>query len=306
MLQVQPKKKTPHLAVTHTAQGGSANQRHFSLVMKSVDELTPEQASLVNSIVSTDEKTEVEKSTYLSKEKALGAAVDARVKSNDRWSWSYVRDFDDSHVIYSSEGGVYAAPYTISGNEVTLGDSIAVNEMLSWEDSDGKIIASQSDNVSSEVKGLVIKSFDSPKLDNEKLNVIFKSRYEDEMEKENLQKENAELQSEIEKSNAQVKELQAQLDEIQKSQKEAQAAQRKEVVKSVTTEDNVEALFESLKDLDDKSFDTIVKSMESANALAQEKSGMFDEIQKSAKSEDVITETQLSALTKYIEKQQNK
>lgn len=297
------KKKTPHLAVVHESQGGSANMRHASLIMKSVDEMSPEEAALMNEILGNNSQ-EIEKATYYSLDKKLGIAVQERVQETDRWGWSYVRDFDDTHVVYSGNGGVFAAPYTESDGVITLGEEIAVNEMLSWEDKDGKIIVSQSDNSSSEVKGLVIKSFDSPKLDNEKLINIFKSKYEEDMEKETLQQENAELKSAIEKSDAQVKELQAQLEEIQKSQKEALAAQRKEVVKSVTTEDNFESLFESVKDLDEANFNTIIKSLKDSKELAEKNSGLFEEIQKSADSQEREELSQKDALIEFIKNQQ--
>lgn len=304
MLKVTTKKKTPHLAITHEAQGGSANMRHVSLVMKGVDELTPEQASLLKEIVGENEKQEVEKGTYASLQRNLSIAVDARAKETDRWGWSYVRDFDDTHVVYSKNDGVFAAPYTDSDGVITLGDEIVVNEMLSWEDSSGKIIVSQSDSVDSGVKGLVIKSFDSPKLDNEKLIDIFKSKYEEDIAMNELQKENAELRSEVEKSQAQVAELMAKLEEIQKSQKEAQEAQRLEIVKSVTTEENVETLFQSLKDLDEGSFTTIVKSLESATKLAQEKSGMFEEVSKSAEEMEPEVKNEIDEFTAFVKSQQ--
>lgn len=287
----EEKKKTPHLALTHEAQGGPANGRKVSLIMKGVNELTPEQKeSLTAFMKSQNPSEEIEKASYQSIYRALGDAVDEYVKDIDRWGWAYVRDFDDSFVIFSNGDGVYAAEYSVDGNSIELNENsvIPVNEMISWEDESGNIIVSQSDSISSNVANLVMKSFKTPKVDDEKIKEIFKSKYMEGKEMDELKAQVETLQAEVKKSadlleasSKLVEELKAVIKQRDEADAAKRSADRLEVLKSVVAETELEAIHKSLESLENDAFDVIVKSMKATKEAAEEASGMFKQISKS-------------------------
>ena len=285
-------KITPHLAVTHEAQGGPANGRKVSLLMKSEDELSDEVKDILKTLLkSQDPKDEVVKAaSYQALYRKLEVAVEADAKSKDGWGWAYVRDFDDGIVVYSGSGGVNARSYTEdSDGKITLGDDItSVNEMITYEDSSGNLVLTQSDSISSKVSGLVVKSFSSDKEDMEKLKDVFKTKFMEEKTMNELQKSldtaNAtieELKVSLEKAQAEAAAAVAALAEVEKAKAVEKSAKRLEVLKAVVAEDQLEALHKSLEALGDESFDTVVKSMESAKKASEEASGLFTQVSKS-------------------------
>lgn len=282
----------PHLALTHEAQGGPANGRKVSLLMKSEDELSDDVKEILKTLLkSQDPKDEVVKAaSYQALYRKLELAVEEDAKRKDGWGWAYVRDFDDDIVVYSGSGGVNARSYSEdSDGNITLGDDVtSVNEMITYEDSSGNLVLTQSDSISSKVSGLVVKSFSSEKEDMEKLKDVFKTKSMEEKQMNELQKSldtaNAtieELRVSLEKAQAEAAAATAALAEVEKAKAVEKSAKRLGVLKAVVAEDQLEALHKSLEALEDEAFDTVVKSMESAKQAAEEASGVFKQISKS-------------------------
>lgn len=305
-------KKTPHLALTHEANG-PANGRTVSLVMKSLDEFSPEATEALQTILkSHSPQSEIEKATYNTLSRKISHAIDDRVKGGNSWGWAWVRDFDNDTIIYSAEGGIYAVGYSISNDEIVLEDDvISVNEMLSWEDSEGKVVVSQSDSISSNVGSLVIKSFSSPQGDDEKIQEIFKSLFMEEKQMDELKAQNEALKAEVEKAKTAnqdnlklVETLQAKLKAIEDAEAEKRKEARLTIVKSIVTEDQVEVIAKSLESLDDTAFDTITKSMQKTKEEAEKNSGLFKQVSKSAKGPEEVQKTSgVDALAALLLKQ---
>jgi len=305
----EEKEKTPHLALTHEAQGGPANGRKVSLIMKGLEEMDSDQKAALSMILKSQNPTEdIEKASYQSLYRALDQAVRDLDRTRDRWGWAYVRDFDDSYVIYSNDNGVFATTYTDEDNEITLGEEqISVNEMILWEDDDGKIIVTQSDSISSNVGNLVEKSFESAKPDDEKLKEIFKSKYMEGKKMDELKAENQSLKDEVEKANklladanALVESLKAKLQEKEEAEAVRKAALRTDILKSVVAETEVEALQKSLEALDDEAFETVIKTMKSAKEAAEEASGMFKQVSKTKTPEGSDKQSAMEVLTGLV------
>ena len=139
------KKKTPHLAMTHNElQGGAANGRNVSLLMKSGVVLTEEIEKALESL-----DINIDKAMFASSVRdALQSAVGEAYTEDD--GWLYVEDNDDSIVVFCSEGGLFSTTYSLVDGKVTLGDLAkpmtravsyvpATGEMLLSEDAEDKL-----------------------------------------------------------------------------------------------------------------------------------------------------------------------
>jgi len=275
----EKEKSSPHLALTHEAQGGPANGRRAALLLKNVEDMTTDDKLFLETFLkSQDPKDEIEKSSYQSLYRKLDVAVSSYVKDKiDRWGWAYVRDFDDKTVIFSGNGGVYAISYSVdSSSEVSLGEEATlVNEVLSWEDSEGKIVVSQSDSIPGDVSQLVAKSFMEPRADDEKVATIFKSIYEEGKQMDELKVQNEALTQEVATLKADLEKALKTLNEAAEAKALEKAEKRLEVIKGFAIDGEVEALHKSLASLDDESFDTVTKSMAAAVKAKEEGSELF-------------------------------
>lgn len=293
--------KAPHLALTHEAQGGPANLRPAALLMKSVDDLTAEDKVVLDTFLkSQDPKDQIEKSSYQSLYRKLDAATTAYAKEKiDRWGWAYVRDFSDTHVVFSSDGGVIAVSYSVdaSGNVELGDDAIPVNEMISWENAEGKVVVTQSDSIPSDVSQLVIKSFSEPKADDEKLTNLFKSKYEGEQMNE-LEAQNKTLTDELASVKADLEKALATIKADQEAKALEKAAKRLEIVKSVASADKVEVLAKSLELLEDDAFNTVIESLKVAQAATNEdKNELFKTVSKGdAPTTDAVAKSDMESL----------
>lgn len=272
-------KQAPHLALTHEAQGGPANGRTASLLLKSAENLSSEDKALLESFFKSNEapKGQIEKSSYQSLYRKLDRAVVDKVKEKDRYEWAYVRDFSDDKVIYSAGGGVFAIGYTVdaSGEVELSGDAITVNEILTWESEEGKIVVTQSDTISTDVVQLVTKSFATPKGDLEALTAIFKTQSEGKLMNE-LETQNKTLTDELASVKAELEKAQAVIKAAQEQAEIAKAAKRLEIVKSVVAAEKVEALHKSLATLGDTEFDSVIETLSIAkSAVEGEKTDLF-------------------------------
>jgi len=301
------KKKKPHLALTHKDQGGPANGRAVSLVMKSVEDMSSEgQAALTTLML--PEKEEIEKASYQNLYRKLEAAVSEKARESDKWSWTYVRDFDDTYAIYSQEGAMYAVPYSVlEDGSIELGtEKISVIEILTWEDEEGRIIVSQSDSIPETVSSLVEKSFEQDKLDIDKVKEILKNKNRKQKEMDELKQELEALKVELEKAKKKEEEgaglvasLKAELEKREKEDLEKRSAARKEVVKSLVPEADFEEVFKSLEALDETSFETITKSMKNTKEALEKSEGLFKQASKKVESNEVVEDSLAEILKNY-------
>lgn len=295
---------SPHLAITHMeAQGGSANKRNVSLLMKS-EELDDKTKQLLKAILGED--IVIEKMTASNKREMLSEAVREQYNSYDRWA--YVEDFSDEEVVVSTDDGLVVVSYSMSGNVVTLGENpVDVSRVLRYEDASGTLLLSnERGDINEGVYDLIVKSFDSISS-HEKIKAIFKSKYENEVMnvEQEIQKALAPVQAELTKAQADLAAVTAERDtavaalgEVKKAQEEAKQAARVEVIKSVVKDEaKVEELSKSLESLSDEHFDTVIKSFKAKDEVV-ENSDLFKQVGSQSSTENGSTESALDQILK--------
>lgn len=308
--ETEDKKMSPHLALCDMkTQGGAANGRNVSLLMKANVELDDEAKTLLKSILGQGDLEVIEKASY---EQLRTKMADAIKKfSKDKWEWSLVEDFDDQYVVFYNDQGIYYTEYTLSDNQVVLGDvAYPVNRIVSFESKTGTLLMTDSTSNDSigvppeGVRSLIVKSFDSISS-NEKIKAIYKSKHENEVKnvEQEIQKAVEAKQAELTKALADLEKaaqerdaLKAQVEEIVKAQAEAKAAQRLDLVKSVIKdEDQAVAFAKSVETLEDEAFQTVVKALQLKEQVV-EQTDLF----KSVSQAQVETGEQQSTLAALL------
>lgn len=284
-LEIEKKgKKSPHVALTHNElQGGAANGRNVSLLMKADVEITEDMASLIEKVtgVKVDATVDVEKASYNTLRQLLNEAV-KKFNRKSEYSWSYVEDFDDQYVVFTNDEGLFYSTYESTAEGVVVGDTAtSVNRVVSYREDSGTLILSEDNDVNSSVQSLIVKSFENIQK-NEKLVDVIKSIQEKEklMEVE-IQKAVDEatqaLKADLEKANQTIEQL-------QKSAQEAKEAKRKEQISVVISDvEKAEELLKATASLEDDAFATILKSFQE-KVEQIEKSDLFD---RKSSQEDV-------------------
>lgn len=136
--------RTPHLAMTHNElQGGAANGRNVSLLMKSAEMTEAIEKALEGLGLETD----VVKATYYGQmRRVLQSAVQDQF-GGDGWDhYAYVEDFDDTTVVFCTEDGLFVVTYTLSDNgTVAKLDDVAtpVTAEVIYTETDGSILLSE-------------------------------------------------------------------------------------------------------------------------------------------------------------------
>lgn len=270
------KKKTPHLAMTHNElQGGAANGRNVSLLMKSGVVMTEEiEKALISLGINID------KSMFASEIRdALCNAVCEAYKE-DEDDWLYVEDYDDSIVIFCNEDGLFSTTYSLVDGKVTLGDLAkpmtraisyvpATGEMLLSEDAEDKLEEGVYSFVakalkSEQTKAHLVQMFEALELKKSNTKDI---PLKEEIEKavaavETILKAQIDAQTQaLEKASARIKEL----------EQAAVVKARKEVLASVEADaTKLDALVKSLESLSDEAFAVVAATMvEKAKVVEQ-------------------------------------
>ncbi len=285
--------KTPHLALCHELQGGSANLRHASLMMKAEGiEITEEISKALESLGL------VEKASMFKRDLESMLFASVKEKFGGDYGWAYVEDYNDSVVIFSTDDGLYSSNYSIDGNSVTLDDlAKPITSVISYVETSGEMLLSEDaeEKLESGEYELVVKCVANPKT-TEHLFKMF----------ENLKQKETKLMDEIQKAVAAAEEiLKAQLSEkeqelekalnkikdFEQAQAQAVSNVRKSRLEKAVGSDKAEALFKSIESLDDEAFDNVVKAFEATNK-ALETSELFVEKGVSDQGdEDVLNET---------------
>ncbi|WAW11431.1 hypothetical protein vBAcePPAc_0054 [Aeromonas phage vB_AceP_PAc] len=142
-------KKTPHLAICHEGQGGSANNRHISLLMKSDSiELTDEVMKSIEKFGVENFPEDIQKAMSMRNSKMLleNALKEAYC---DKDEWLCVEDWKDGQVYFST--GDYdgwemmATSFTMTEDGVvTVGDTASpVVQITDYMIVDGKVKLSE-------------------------------------------------------------------------------------------------------------------------------------------------------------------
>lgn len=296
-------KKSPHLALTHNElQGGAANGRNISLLMKNKEELTEEVIKALE--ILGIKSQELNKAAFYSQIRILLQNA-LKEKYGDEKEWLCVEDFNDSVVIFCNDKGVFSVEYSIVNGEVTVGDlANPVVSVLTYEPTTGKMLLSEDaeDKLEEGVYGLISKALESQESV-EHFNKVFKS----------IDKRKQELEQEIQKAvqaaeailKAQLVEkeeaLQKALDklaEIEQVQKEAVEKSRKEAIAAVEADaEKAAELFKSLEPLSDEAFASVIKALHEKSKLVEE-TDLFVQKSKQMEVEEPVGENATAVLLK--------
>ena len=142
-------KKTPHLAICHEGQGGSANNRHISLLMKSdTIELTDEIMKSIEKFGVENFPEEIQKAMSMKNHKMLleNALKEAYC---DKDEWLCVEDWKDDQVYFSTgdcdSWEMMVTTFTMTEDgQVTVGDTASpVVQITDYMIVDGKVKLSE-------------------------------------------------------------------------------------------------------------------------------------------------------------------
>ena len=296
-------KKSPHLALTHMElQGGSANQRNVSLLMKNKEELTEEVVKALE-ILGIAPQTLNKAGFYSQLRTQLSNAV--KEKFGEKDDWLYVEDFNDSVVIFCNEEGVFSVEYSNVNGEITIGDlANPVIGVMSYEPVTGKMLLSEDteDKLEEGVYSLVTKALENQESV-EHFKEVFKSlEQRKQILQEEIQKAVEEAQAVlkaqiVEKEEALQKAL-TKLAEIEQVQKEAVEKSRKDAIAAVEADvSKAEELFKSLEPLSEEAFASVIKALGEKNKQVEE-SDLFVQKSKQMEVEEPKEENATAVLLK--------
>ena len=295
----------PHLAVTHMAQGGAANGRNISLLLKSADSLEdPKAIALLEKVFSTGkdkEKVEIEKASYKTMRLVLEHAIKRFQES--RYDYSWVHDFDESTVVFTNDRGLQYSEYTITETGVELTEPKKVTEHITYVPEEDLISIIPDEIISEGVRDLVLKSVEDITKDETLIN-IYKTKYEKEQQemKEEIQKAVEAKDAELKAALDQMEVLKSELAEFKKEVAEKKQADRLEVIKSVKTDEaEAKELLKSLEALDDDSFSTVIKSLKGEQEKL-EQSDLVKSVSTSGATVEMDTLSEAEEMMKDIAK----
>lgn len=267
-------KKTPHLSLTHMAlQGGAANGRNLSLLMKNKENLSEDIIKALSAI--GIDLQEVNKAAFYSQmQTLLTTAVRAKFADDD--GWLYVEDFNDSVVIFCTDGGLYSAKYSIENGIVILDDlANPMQRLITFVEADGKMLLSEDaeDKLEEGVYSLVTKALQNENTVEHLTKMFEKTKHEVETLKEEIQKavEAAEavLKAQLASKQEELEKALAEAEELKKAQREAVEKARKEKLVAVVGDVEAEELFKAIGGLEEQAFAAVFASLEKKAAAEQ-------------------------------------
>lgn len=279
IIKTKDDSKRPHLALTHNElQGGAANGRNVSLLMKSDVEATEE-------ITKALEALGINKSMFASKiNDMLGNAVREAYGDDDRWV--YVEDYNDSIVLFCKEDGLYGTDYSLVDGKVTLGGlAEPVSRVISYEPVTGKMLLSEDaeDKLEEGIYGLVTKALHN-KDTQEHLIKMFEAQELKKSEVEILEQEikkavdaaEAILKSKIGELEVELTKALGEVEAFKAEKLEVVAKARKEKLEAVVSKEEAEGLFKATEALPDEAFEAVLKSL-GGKAKDEKDSDLFKE-----------------------------
>lgn len=266
--KTESKKSTPHLALTHNEiQGGAANGRNVSLLMKSGVELTEEVQKALQALG-------INKAFYGQIRDSISCALQEAFGEDDEYVW--LEDFDETKAIFSNCEGLFAVGYSVQDGKAVV-DALAtpVDRVVSYNPVDGKLLLSEEaeEGIEDGVYALVAKALKNKETQDRLAKLFNKSEVT--TLNEEIKKAVAEVETLL-KAQLQEKEeaLTKALAKVEELEKGAVLKAREEALSFVTDVEKRGELVKSLAALDETAFATVVKAMEAASKV-QEESELF-------------------------------
>lgn len=290
------KKRTPHLAICHSEQGGSANNRHVSLLMKSSNvELTDELIKSIEKFGVTNFPEDIQKAMSMRNSKMLleNALKEAYA---DKDEWLCVEDWKDGKVYFSTgdydSWEMLATDFIMSEDGVvTVGDTASpVVQISDYMVVDGKVKLSETaeDMLESGMYEIVSKAIVTDKAQS----LLTKSikEFQESLEKATSIAVSDDINVNKTKTMEKPLDIQeimksAEFQELIKAQLEAaQAPLKEELAKAKAKEAEAEEILKAAIQVEQNNTVEFVKS---ANFIAEDKlDAMVAFLMKSRKTED--------------------
>lgn len=278
-------KKTPHLALTLLdAQGGSANGRNVSLLMKSGVEYTEDIKKALAAL-----GYDLEKAFYSEIQSKLTDEI-KELFCEDEDDWIYVEDFDESQAIFCVEGELYSVKYTVGkdGEYVVEDTATAVTRVMTYSLDEDEVLLSTDaeEKLGDGTYKLVKKVLENPdsykriltivKAINQSPEAVIKQTPKETILKEEIEKAVAAvellLKAQITAQTEALEKASARIEELEQT---AITKTRKEVLASVEEDaTKLDALVKSLESLGDEAFG-VVAAMMVQKAKEIEQSDLF-------------------------------
>ena len=271
---------TPHLALTHEAQGFSANKRPVSLLMKqNVSELTEELVKALEVVGLLD----ISKAAF-ARQKREAIEVAVREKFGEEDSWLYVEDYNDAVAIFCNAEGMFSVNYTMQDTTVSVDDlAQPITSVISYVPVEGKMLLSEDaeEKLEEGVYTLVKSCVEAP-VTVEHLVKMFETKIaEDLLLQEAIIKAVADaeavLKAQLVEQEAIVKSLQAQVEAFATQEAARVSEVRKSQLKDAgLSDEETTEMFKAIGELADEAFAAIVKQLAAKAALADQ-SDLFKE-----------------------------
>jgi len=294
VIKSEEQELTPHLAICHSAQGFSANNRSVSLLMKSAEVTEEVEKALV--ALGLKEQTQVVKAALYSQiRNAIQYAVKEKFGEGD--DWTYVEDFNDTVAVFCTEKGLFFVNYAMEGDNVVVDDlATPATSNIVYVPKEGKMLLSEDaeDKLEEGVYTLMKSCIESPTTLEHLMKVFEHKQNEELILQEEIVKavDEAEaiLKAQLVEKEDQLTKALAKVQEFEKAQVEAVAKARKEAIAAVEKDaEQAEALFKSLEAVSAEAFDVVIKSMKAKEAKLEE-SDLF--VEKGANSEEAADKQQ--------------
>lgn len=304
-------KRTPHLALTHNdLQGGAANGRNVSLLMKSAAMTEAIEKALEGLGLEGD----VVKAAFYGQVRGVLQTAVTDQFGGDGWDdYAYVEDFNDNTVVFCTSDGLFTVGYQMSdnGTVATLGDEatpVTASVVYTETNGDIKLSDDAEDKLEEGVYTLVKSCTENPSTI-EHLIKMFSHKQSEviQMQEEITKAVTAAVEIEKAAFAEQAALLKAATDKLAELEVAAVAAvekARKESLAAVVAADKVDTLLKSLAPLDAEAFAAVVETLALQKA-AVDQSDLFTETGVNGEGEAdpvVIDRTTEILKAKYAQK----
>lgn len=278
-----------HVALVHQVQGGPANGV-TTLLTKSTNDI--EDSAL------QEQLEVVEKAKYYQElRNTLEEGLREHFKESLEYNWLYLEDFNDTQVVFSTDGKMFSSGYSLGDNDKYTFDPVAkeVDVKRVYEVTpDGDLLLSEDalKDMESGMRELLTKSLENTDTVNRASNLLKSIQEKEKNLMDEIQKAVAEAEKVLK---AQIEELQGKLDAYAAAEKESKVALRKSTLAEIVAEEQVEAVLKSLEALSDEAFTATVETMKALKAPTVDQDLM---VQKSGEGEPVVEQNTTAALIK--------
>lgn len=286
---------SPHLSLTDMhSQGGAANKRNISLLMKSDIDISSSQKLILSNLLGGS----VEKQSNINKAELIESSLKEKFNNGN----VYVVNYDDTNVLYVLDEDLYVSEYDMEDEIPNISDDMTgVSRIITYIPSTGKVKVKKSFANQEDIDSGVLKLIKEA-VSNEKLLEVFKNKYEGKLMEENVQDIIKSLNEELNKAKSEKDEAVNALNELKKSVAEQKLNSRMEAISGcVSDKEQAVALHKAIGSLEDEAFDAVINVIKSKNEAVEE-SELTVQVSKSASESEEETDILEDILRKRYSK----